>query len=197
MLMSSLRRWSKEKFGAVNGELEKIRKRMEELGGDNLGSRLDEMRGLRLRMDELLYREEMIWLQRSRITWLKEGDRNTNYFHQKATGRSKKNIIKFLKKSDGQLTKDRKEMENMATDFFKDLCTVDEKVNPEPLTGLFRNLISEEMNRDLCKYFTDEEISDALFQIGPLKAPTAFQLVSFNATGTVEGGCHKGGMSVL
>jgi hypothetical protein len=97
----------------------------------------------------------------------------------------------------GQLTKDRKEMENMATDFFKDLYTVDERVNPESLTGLFRNLISEEMNRDLCKYFTDEEISDALFQIGPLKAPTAFQLVSFSATGTVEGGCHKGGMSVL
>jgi hypothetical protein len=27
------------------------------------------------------------------------------------------------------------------------------------------------MNDDLCKDFTDEEISDALFQIGPLKAP--------------------------
>ena len=27
------------------------------------------------------------------------------------------------------------------------------------------------MNDNLCKDFTDEEISDALFQIGPLKAP--------------------------
>jgi hypothetical protein len=68
-------------------------------------------------------------------------------------GRAKKNTIKFLKRSDGQLTKDRKEMEN-----------------PELLSGLFRNVISEEMNRDLCKDFTGEEISDALFQIGPLKA---------------------------
>jgi hypothetical protein len=62
MLMSSLRRWSKEKFGAVNGELEKTRKRMEELGGEDLGSGSDEMRGLRLRMDELLYYEEIMWL---------------------------------------------------------------------------------------------------------------------------------------
>jgi hypothetical protein len=60
VLMSSLRWWSKEKFGVVTGELDKIRKRMEELGGDDQGAGLDEMRELRSCMDELLYREEMM-----------------------------------------------------------------------------------------------------------------------------------------
>jgi hypothetical protein len=31
--------------------------------------------------------------------------------------------------------------------------------------------VTKQMNEDLCKQFTDAEISDALFQIGPLKAP--------------------------
>jgi hypothetical protein len=55
--------------------------------------------------------------------------------------------------------------------FFKELYTANERVNPEPLTSLFEEIITEEMNGDLCKEFTDEEISDVLFQIGPLNAP--------------------------
>jgi hypothetical protein len=46
--------------------------------------------------------------------------------------------------------------------------------------SLLELVISDNMNQDLCKPYTDEEISHALFQIGPLKAlgpdgfPTCF-----------------------
>jgi hypothetical protein len=62
-------------------------------------------------------------------------------------------------------------MQSMARDFFKDLYTVDPGVNPQELVQLFRPMITGEMNAKLCKEFSDEEINDALFQIGPLKAP--------------------------
>jgi hypothetical protein len=39
------------------------------------------------------------------------------------------------------------------------------------VSSLFQRCISEETNASLCKGFSEEEISDALFQIGPLKAP--------------------------
>jgi hypothetical protein len=39
------------------------------------------------------------------------------------------------------------------------------------LINLLHTPISKEMNAGLCKEFSDEEIGDALFQIGPLKAP--------------------------
>jgi hypothetical protein len=122
-------------------------------------------------MDELLYREEMMWLQRSRIVWLKEGDRNTKYFHHKVAARAKKNKIKRSKGDDGRTTHDKKEMETLATKFFRTLYTADPTVHPEDVVQLFEPLILDGMNADLCKEFSAEEISDALFQIGPLKAP--------------------------
>lgn len=67
--------------------------KLEEARTDPLCSRAA-VRQISDRMDELLYREEMMWLQRSRIAWLKEGDQNTSYFHKQAVWRARKNKIK-------------------------------------------------------------------------------------------------------
>jgi hypothetical protein len=83
-VMSELKVWSYRKFGAVNKELEKIRKQLEQLELQHPCTNQAELMTLRNCMDELLYREEMLWLQRSKIAWLKEGDRNMTYFNRKA-----------------------------------------------------------------------------------------------------------------
>jgi hypothetical protein len=70
----------------------------------------------------------------------------------------------MLKTPDGRVTKDRKEMESLATDFFKQLYMADQTVRPLHITSLYEPLVSQEMK--LCKEFTDEEISNAMFQIG-------------------------------
>jgi len=62
-------------------------------------------------------------------------------------------------------------MASMAREFFQTLYTRDDGVNPESLVSMIQERVSEDMNEQLCREFTDEEIGDALFQIGPLKAP--------------------------
>ncbi|TYH10967.1 hypothetical protein ES288_A07G221000v1 [Gossypium darwinii] len=60
----------------------------------------NKLKALRIKLGKLLDEEEKYWAQRSRIQWLKEGDRNTRFFHVRATNRRKKNNIARLKDMD-------------------------------------------------------------------------------------------------
>jgi hypothetical protein len=132
---------------------------------------LEEKQVLLREMDEFLYREEILWMQRSRVAWLREGDRNTKYFHRKASWRHKKNKVRKLRRNDGTWTMDPGEMENMSRDFFEGLFTRDENVDPAIIIDMLHERVDEAMNEKLCAPFSEKEIGDALFQIGPLKAP--------------------------
>jgi hypothetical protein len=121
-------------------------------------------------LDEILYREEMMWLQRSRINWLWEGDRNTKYFHRKAMWRAKKSKIKKLKRDDDSWCSNEEEMQGMAASYFENLFRKDTSSDPTITVELFEPKVTNDLNFELCKPYSPKEIADALFQIGPLKA---------------------------
>lgn len=85
-----LKHWSSTTFGHVSKQLESIRGELEQLEMEDAIANREAILAKKRELGELLYREEMMWLQRSRITWLKEGDCNTKYFHQKARWRARK-----------------------------------------------------------------------------------------------------------
>jgi hypothetical protein len=105
------------------------------------------------------------------VKWLREGDRNTNFFHRKVNWRQSKNRIKRIRGTNENWTDDPIEIEAVASMFFQELYTKDDSVSLEELLNLIHTLVLEETNKQLCKPFSDEEIGDALFQIGPIKAP--------------------------
>jgi hypothetical protein len=156
----------------VTKEIKNRRKRLKWLWNKPKNiARDEEVRKISSELDVLLQREEMMWKQRSRVAWLAEGDRNTKYFHRKATWRQSKNNIKRIRGLNGNWTYDPEEINELANNFFRELYTKDSAVCPDDLLSLIHEPITENINSSLCREFTDDEIGDALFQIGPLKAP--------------------------
>ena len=167
-VLKDLKEWSKIKFGNVLKEIEKLRSQLDEL--QLSGSDYAIIRAKMNEMDELLYREEMLWLQCSRIDWLKEGERNTKFLHRRAVWRARRNFIRRLQKQDGSWCHVPSDMERMTSSYFKEIFTKDPTLSPDAVLDCIQQKVSPELNESLCRPNTEEEIPDALFQIGPLKA---------------------------
>ena len=67
--------------------------------------------------EETVRNKEIYWRQRSRIQRIKEGDKNTKYFHRMATVRKRINTIDSLM-IDGVLSSDSMEIKRYIVDFY-------------------------------------------------------------------------------
>ena len=50
--------------------------------------------------------EEMSWRQKSREIWLKDGDRNTSFFHRKTNAHRRRNQLSKIKINGSWITED-------------------------------------------------------------------------------------------
>jgi hypothetical protein len=94
--MDSLQSWSKQTVSSVVERIEKLRKELNRTSTSRDIHSQRRRREIEKEMNCLLEREEIYWKQRSRIEWLKEGDKNTKFFHASATCRMHHNSIPSL-----------------------------------------------------------------------------------------------------
>lgn len=159
-------------FGHVRRELSKLKTDLENLQADPLRQGPSHME-LKIveRIKELNHREELMWKQRARLQWLAAGDKNTRFFHLRASSRRRRNMIVKLKKQDGQLTENVAEMSRMATAFNQGLYTSEGTSNMHAVLETVPAKVTPEMNDKLVAPFSDSEVKEALFQVFPMKAP--------------------------
>lgn len=109
--------------------------------------------------------------QRSQVQWLREGDRNTDFFQAKVRARARTNKIKGLKRHDGTWSDDQEEMEHMASHFYQNLFTAQNDLQPELICHFVPHKITDQMNLELDRPFTCKEVESALFMMKPNKSP--------------------------
>ncbi|XP_021761699.1 uncharacterized protein LOC110726522 [Chenopodium quinoa] len=168
----SLSLWASNTFGDIRKRIKKAEERLlATQQGVMDGVNLHRCWSISQELDELLMLEESYWQARARANELRDGDKNTSYFHHKANARRRKNSIKGLEDGDGVWKQDKKDMQDIILGYFSTLFTSDGSRDIDEALAGVSNVITDEMNQKLCAEPTGEEIHRALFEMHPNKAP--------------------------
>jgi hypothetical protein len=131
------------------------------------------IRSLERQLDEVLSTNERYWKQRARVEWLRQGDRNSRFFHLKASTRKARNRIDGITNELGLWVDSKLEVEGVITQYFEKIFA---SSNPsmsaigEITDGIHTRLDSHKMQQ-LELNFVGDEVRRAVFDMSPLKAP--------------------------
>lgn len=164
--LAELKLWSRTEFG---GREKKVKELINELKSvkHNFEHYMsgEKIKRLEKQIDNMLLDEEVYWKQRSRADWLLEGDRNTKFFHAKATVRKRKNRIEGVLDENGNWSIEAEEIERRFCEHFAELFTTTNPSRQQRESALkdMPKKVTAEMNEELGRPFTEEEIKEALF----------------------------------
>ncbi|XP_039140443.1 uncharacterized protein LOC120277653 [Dioscorea cayenensis subsp. rotundata] len=133
----------------------------EERGKDNI---------LLAKLTSILNQEEIYWKQKAGVTWLKEDDGNTSYFHSVTNGHRNRNFIPWVW-HDNQRVGDIGRISDIFTSFYKDLYG---STKEHRFQINWSNLLGTKEQCDLTALdipFTHEEIREVVFGMSVDKAP--------------------------
>lgn len=118
----------------------------------------ERMRFLHKEISEAYRQEEIYWRQRSREEWLREGDLNTSYFHNCVKGKKLRDRVLMLLDEFGTEHFSEGAKGHIAVEYFRELFM---SLNPHDLETLFEGFeecVSPEMNDELTRPISNDEI---------------------------------------
>jgi hypothetical protein len=192
-LKIDLKKWSEEVFGNVEYKRQQLMIQLNQLDvivedrplsvEENL-----QRESLRVDIERNALLAEISWRQKSRALWLREGDKNTRFFHRLANSHRRHNSISSLL-INGELSSEPDAIADCITQFYQNLFTEVGCRRPF-LDGLDFSVLSTEDATGLEKPFGEEEVSSVVHVFdgdkapGPNGFPMAFFQFSWNVVKT-------------
>ena len=119
--------------------------------------------------------KEAFWKQRSWIKWLKDGDRNTKFFHDTTLEKRSRLYISRIKNDMGIWLERQEEIQDEAVWFFQTLLSEESVLQADSslwfLLQHIPSLVSNEDNAQLTAEVKLEEVRNAIFGLDPESAP--------------------------
>ena len=113
--------------------------------------------------------EEISWRQKSRELWLKDGDKNTGYFHKMTNAHRRSNCLRRIR-INGKMIEKEVDIKDGLIDAFKNLLSAPSEWCPS-FPDLSFNEIDIEDSSKLEEVFSEEEIWAAISGLNGDKAP--------------------------
>jgi len=118
--------------------------------------------------------QEEVPKQKSRIQWLKEGERNTRFFHKEMIQHKQQNRIFSLMDQQGNRLTQKEEMENMLVQYFKVLLTEPNIIRGDNINKIIQhipNLMSRDQNLALLRKKSKAKVEEVIRNMVRNKAP--------------------------
>lgn len=169
---SHLALWNKQHFRCDTNLLFRLQESLSELQNQapNSSNTAAEAQ-VQAQIWEIKERLDSMWRQRSRELWVKDGDRNTKFFHATTIIRRRRNHIERIVGDGGVVLQSRDEIGRFLNQSFEEVYQKSVRNFPRDLEGLCEKQISDEENAALCNIPTALEVRKCVFEMHPLKAP--------------------------
>jgi exonuclease III len=178
-LKQTLKHWNRHTFGNIFDSQKQLTQQMSDLQHQIREQGLtEELKAQELELAQQIAerkrQEELLWKQKSRVRWLKEGERNTKFFHRTVIQRRHTNRITHLVSDAGDTLHSHADLETHLVDYFQDLLTEpigDRQAAINKVTQNIPLLVTQEQNDALLRPFTLEEVDQAMQDTPKCKAP--------------------------
>jgi len=172
VVSKALAKWSKQKFPNAAICIRELKRKLTEFTNRQPGNfNKDEYQQVVDQLEILWRQEEKYWGLRARINWLKWGDKNTKYFHATTVQRRQRNRITMLKVNEDTWCREPNQLMLHIRKFYQTLYETVGQRNFQPVLDQCPSPVNEEMNSHLMETVQIEEVEEAVFQLGALKAP--------------------------
>lgn len=175
-----LKKWNRESFKNIFNEKLSLEEELKTLHEQIILQGMDESTFLREKQLnkvylEVLVREETFWRQKYHETWLKEGERNTKFFHTSTKVRRNYNKIFSIHNMARELLTDQDSINSEVVNFFSSAFNGEARADQEvqSIMDILPSCVKEQHNKMILRAVSMEEVKTATFDMGADKAPSS------------------------
>ncbi|XP_061349159.1 uncharacterized protein LOC133294495 [Gastrolobium bilobum] len=168
-----IKQWNKDVFGNIHHKKNKLIGRLEGIQraiSEQNKSHLEKIEGkIRGELEQVLEQEELLWFEKSRATWIAQGDRNTKYYHTKTIVRRRRSKILELKDDAGNLIREDHNIARVINAYFSKLFS--EENHDRLWVQTLWPKVDDETAINLGAPISKDEVRRAFFSMKDSKAP--------------------------